>query len=478
MDLMLTALRLPAFLVGLGLLALGCSDARRTVLQTRPGAPENPGADGDLVLGECAGKGIDCTTDPQVRLYQPGMSAECSEMRELGRGSLLWIRPLTVVCRNAPCTLWPSFVKVLPASLIATGSLISEGSVFSGGAWFAQFSLDGSLLGERILEPGLGSRVSEDEGFTVGGTDSAGNLLVIEGLGDNDHARTTIARHTIGGERTELLTLENHSFLQSTVAADGGFALTIGYFNENISDPTNDSTLPERSPMRLDIARFDREGRLLWNQPKLGRALELTHPLAVGFDAFGNTLVKLARFGGISIRFDPGRVGSLSVDRLARVDPKGNVLWVWEFPLDAGIDAAAVMPNGGVYVLRSPVAQKPDGFYEQKPAVLELLEPTGHSNWVLSLPPAVDDIHGLSVSASGDALLTVVKEDANGAQSAHVLTVQHDSVVVPCRTFELPPEACDYQQGSTICSPPHVRAAPDGTFYFTTNSAIGQVAPP
>jgi hypothetical protein len=40
------------------------------------------------------------------------------------------------------------------------------------------------------------------------------------------------------------------------------------------------------------------------------------------------------------------------------------------------------------------------------------------------------------------------------------------------------PEACDYEPGSTICSLPYVRVARDGTFYFVTQSTIGQVAPP
>ena len=226
---------------------------------------------------------------------------------------------------------------MLPASLIVTGGLRRETPELWGGVWLAQFSLDGSLLGQRILEPGIGSRVSEEETFYVSGTDSAGNPQVIEMLGDFDHPRdATVARYTLGGERTELLTLENLSFLQSTVAADGGFALTIGYFDEVISDPTDDPTLPERSPMRLDLARFDREGRLLWNQPKLGRALELTHPMTAGFDAFGNTVVQLAREGNISIMFDPGSIGALAVERLARVDPKGNVCGCGSFPWGRG----------------------------------------------------------------------------------------------------------------------------------------------
>jgi hypothetical protein len=479
-DLWLPDLRLPAFLVGLGFLALGCSDARRTVLQTRPNAPEGPGAAGpEVELGECVGKGIDCTSDPQVRVYQPGPTIHCEEVVDLGQASLLWNKPLPdVTCASTPCSARASTINVSTGGLTVLGGLELGTGEFWGGVWLSHFSLDGELQSQRVLEIGVGSRISEELWFLALGADAAGDVYVAEFWGDVDHPRdATLVRYGAKLEaRTELATIDNVVHLWATVADDGGFATKVDYFSEDVTDPINDHDKPDRSPKSLDIARFDREGRLLWNQPKLARALELTHADIVGFDSFGNVVVLLSRETDITGKFWDRSTFQLSIQRLARLDKTGNVSWVWELPL-LWQQSVQVLPNGGVYLLRKPLERKADGFYEEKPAVLEYLEPTGHSGWVLELPPSIGD-YRLDVNASGHALLTTVKEGANGAWVAHLLTIEHDRFPIGCYSFELPPEICPSAPGSVTCTPAPLESGPDETFYFPTSASIGHVAAP
>ena len=475
---MVAALKLPAFLAGLGLFALGCSDARRTVLQTRAEGPGGPGTPG-VVLGECKGIGIDCITDPQIRPYQPGPAIQCGKLEELGQGSLVWTEPLPeFVCENAPCISLGSSIAVSTASLTAVGHLSRQSDPMSGGVGLAQFSLEGALLAQSMLEPGVGSRVSEEESVYFAGTDAAGDVYVLEKVGDIDHASdAALARYRIeGAVRSELAAVQNIANLQATIAKDGSFALAAAYLDENAPDPIDFGNNPDRYPKRLDIARFDHDGRLLWNQTKLSRALELTSPFVVGFDSFGNLVVLLSRDTDLSIMFSDRSVGGLAIQRLARVDPKGNVSWVWDIPTSSTL-SFAVTPNGGVYMVRHPLERRADGYYEFKPPVLEYLEPTGQSGWVLEVPSAAYVSPIVKVNARGNAVLTMIKEDA-GTQSAHLLTVQQGTVGVPCTSFELPPETCPREPGSATCSPPQIDLGPENTFYFATTSSIGRFAPP
>ena len=158
---------------------------------------------------------------------------------------------------------------------------------------------------------------------------------------------------------------------------------------------------------------------------------------------------------------------------MARLDKNGNVNWASEFPnVWSGLQ---VLPNGGVYILRKRLEQQVDG--EEKPAVLEYLEPTGHSAWVLELPPSTSN-YNLRVNASGHALLTTVKPGTSGALAAHLITVKHDHSPIGCDSFELPPEVCSFPNGSSTCVPAELAGGPDETFYFTTLSSIGRIAAP
>jgi hypothetical protein len=476
---MSAALRLPAFLVGLGM-ALGCSDARRTVLQTRTGGPGAPGTSGpDVALGECVGKNIDCASDPQVRVSQPGPTIRCEKVVDRGQASLLWNEPLPeVVCASAPCSAAASVANVSNEGLTTLGGLrLATGEPW-GGVWLAHFSLDGELQSQRVLEIGVGSRLSKEVAFLLSGADAAGDAYVIELLGDSDHPRdASVVRYGIDRDaRTELATVENIVHLWATVADDGGFATKIEYFSEEVNDRLSDQEEPSRGSKSLDIARFDREGRLLWNQPKLARALELTSADLAGFDSSGNLVVELNRETRITGKFSDRSIFNLSIHRLARVDKAGNVTWIWEFPTLWG-HSLRVLPNGGVYILRKPLEQKTDGFYEEKPPVLEYLEPTGHSGWVLELPPSPGD-YSLRVNAEGHALLTTVKPGASGALAAHLLTVRHDHYPIACESFELPPEVCSFPNGSSTCTPAELESGADDTFYFATLSSIGRIAAP
>ena len=160
-----------------------CSNVSR-----RPGGSRCNGP--ELVLGECVGKDIDCASDPQVRISQPGPTIRCEEVVDQGRASLLWNQPLPdVVCASAPCSATASVKNVSPGGITTSGfsSLLPESR--RGGVWLANFSLDGQL--PESARARTWHRLSPEPGLDVRalGRGAAGDAYVIEFLG----GRTTHA---------------------------------------------------------------------------------------------------------------------------------------------------------------------------------------------------------------------------------------------------------------------------------------------
>jgi hypothetical protein len=222
----------------------------------------------------------------------------------------------------------------------------------------------------------------------------------------------------------------------------------------------------EGVPNRLDVARYDANGRLLWNQTKLTRAMALTRADIAGFDAEGNLTLRL--MGGAAQHLPPpqfpdGIYANLTSERLARLDSYGNALWVYELGDFSDVRVKAAR-DGSAYVIRTSISRRDDGFYVEQPPLLERLDAAGRPTWSLELPGSHSESwFDLDVDDTGNVLVSSTRTTDGTAPMKHVLISADGS---RCTLFERPCLAsCSLEGG---------RIGPDRSVYF----AIGRVAIP
>jgi hypothetical protein len=439
----------------------GCSDGDETVLRSHGEPPDSE--DPVLVIGECYGKSTDCSGVPEAKPYVPGSPITCSATH-LGTGRVLWNMPRTtpIDCPDPPCTLYYSTIDpAADGSLEVMAALLGPHSSpgHADGVWLARFGPDGERLDARIHGFEIPTRLSEPTEWGLGGYDDLGRVHVTRTLGElSGIVETSVLRIDRSSDAVEELTsIAGIIGAVQVVAPDGSFAV-------EILSPYDPENLIEELPHRVDVARYDANGRLLWNQPKLTRGLALENGGVAGFDGDGNLTLHLRAKGpevNPSPQLSDGTLlGSVS-HRLARLDPEGNVLWVYEIEPISDV-TSAVGRDGSVYLIRKPYQPRSDGFYEKQAPRLERIDPSGRADWSLELPGwDADTAPALALSDDGSALLTTWR---GGPVVEHQL-IGPDGLV--CAIFDRP---CSTDADCLS----EARIGPDQSVYFR----IGRVAKP
>ena len=460
---MLSIFQRTAWLAASLAMLLGCSDDSETGGQSEPGDPE-------LVIGECFGKNTDCNGIPTVERYEPGPSITC-EQNQLGIGSIFWSFPQqNVDCPDPPCTLEYSRVSVTADGTLQVIGRLNSPQGSSAGVWLSRFAPDGEQLEVSVHEFEISTRFSEPRFWVPIGHDAAGNAFVVRRSGDlniSTNVDASLLRFDRGESTPKLVTaIDNVVAMGPVIAPDGSFAMEI----VSPYDPENPL---EEMPQRIDVARYDPNGRLLWNQIKLTRALAISGANVVGFDQAGNLTLHLTRqiVGAPWLpppRYPDGSYLTVTKEQLVRLDTDGNVLWIYALSDLSSAWPAAVAPDGSVYLIRGSITERDDGFWVNQPPRLERLEPSGRSAWSLELPGLDADAQpSLDIDADGNLLVSSVRSGATLGEPS----VQHQLISPDgrrCTIFERP---C---VSGTICSLESGRAGPNQSVYF----AIGRAASP
>jgi hypothetical protein len=458
--------RLSTLVAALATALGGCSDGDETVLRSHGDDPD--GQDPVLVIGECYGKNTDCSGVPKVEPYVPGPKVTCTATH-LGTGRLLWSFPRStpIDCPDPPCTFQNAVIRAAPdGDLDVTATLSSPHAAapYPVGLWLARFDPRGDLREAKVHEFEIPTRLSEPNHWGPSGYDDLGRAYLTRSVGEPGEIRdVTILRiDRNANSAQELTSVSGVVGTIPVVAPDGSFALHIIF-------PYDPENLLAELPYRIDVARYDASGRLLWNQPKLSRALALANYGVAGFDADGNLTLhlKLQRTEMFPHpQLPDGSLLQFASQRLARLDPEGNVLWVYETHHSWSV-WPAVARDGSVYLLRNSYEQRDDGFYEERAPRLERIDPSGRPDWSLELPGVqADSVATLTLGDDGNLLITA-RHRATPTVIEYRL-ISSDGRV--CGTFNRPCESdsdCDDQTYSTLLGP-------DQSAYFS----IGRVARP
>ncbi|HEX3594784.1 MAG TPA: hypothetical protein VHU80_06780 [Polyangiaceae bacterium] len=421
-------------------------------------------------LGECFGANIDCVSDPVLLPYEAGPTISCHEEAK-GAGSVVFRTETTdVACPNPPCAVaYEAIQTASDGSLNLIGPLQLASNDIAG-IWLARFSPGGDLLRESVGEFAVPSRLALPRSFAIAGFDAAQSGYVTELVGRPDGPRqTTLYRYAANA--TAPLALKTYSNVVSsavTVAPDGGFVTHTEWWANGF-----DSGAQDGAAKQLALSRYDPSGRLLWNQPKLSRALDLTGVQPIGFDAAGNLFLELERETGNFVTLPDHTMLGLQIDRLAQIDRDGNLRWLVELPSSFST-SFALAPSGVLYVWRRPLERGDGGIYQWKPGVLEKFDQAGRSGWVQEAP-SQDPRPQMTVDATGDLIFVTSDHDASSPTpkvTFHHFLAQGDL----CDAFDVDLK-CPASQ-STPCNAPITQPGPEGSMYFATSDAVGRVAQP
>ncbi|MBM4362640.1 MAG: hypothetical protein FJ104_08155 [Deltaproteobacteria bacterium] len=338
------------------------------------------------------------------------------------------------------------------------GEMTTPGSVAGGdgavglGSTLARFDADGTqsfgvvLVDSVSTFGGLALQTSEPR------VDARGHLLLLAAvpggaaleLRDYDRdGRLVAARRLVDGAQSG----------RAVIEVDG--ALTLGFEWSDAGPPDGGagSGRPPIAPRSLDVARFDPEGRLVWNHP-VSRSLwgEAT-PLARGRLAAVDATQAYV-MGTISSDVSPERA------LLAAIDHEGRTRWVLEQE-NVRILGARARPGGGLllgYPSTSPSSAR---------GAIVALTADGSPEWTAGIPfsaehRAVDDDGRVwGVQDYHPPIAWALSEDGKRCAGWPL-----------AGTFCAPSSS---EENAETCFSPVVRPASDGMLYVTGGTTLSRV---
>jgi hypothetical protein len=225
-----------------------------------------------------------------------------------------------------------------------------------------------------------------------------------------------------------------------------------------------------------NIARFDRNGGLLWNQTLRSQATEQGEPLRVhmivgGLSANGEATIRAPS----QLRRGAGTI-STPTTRVLRLDADGNVAWAREidnsFPPTSSLSEPdmRVLSDGSTLVVHMDATVAADGSVTP---FVEKLDPAGQSSWrarLLGLPTAS------GTAAFDDRERVILADRLEHAISVAVFDTSQSS----CSKHVLRVEPCEVIPGGGIggCGEIAIAVAAPGRLFFGIRNQVGMASLP
>ncbi len=453
----------------------GTIDAEHDAGPLEGGRPDVP-----LILGECYA--TDCDSEVTVVPYEPGPTTSCMPT-QLGKGTLDWTWTADdVQCDLPPCAVqYGNSFRVEPGGALDLFGWASVANEAGSGLWFGRLSASGEIIESAVVEADAPSRFATSTGYFPLGFDGQGNRFLMlwrRVRPDEDGFEAQLARYDQSDDRRRVLAdIGQVLSTDGAVSPSGDVVVELVWNNPNRQHPDFDIG------GGLDVARFDANGRLLWNQVQLADVLTVTNLLTVGFDVNEHAIVvMLDQTTANGLQLTNGSLLGGHKHRLAAIDRRGRVTRAWDVadPRESVGWSYAVVSDGSVYATSTPLI--PVGaLFEYGTPQLERFDASGRSSWVQRIPfTHVEDVL-LHVDRAGNAVL--VSHDPRDTPTGPVVDwtiIQPDGRT--CVRFEVP--CASGSTGDVICPGADGRdgrggkvvEAQDGRFYFAANTESSEVA--
>jgi hypothetical protein len=254
---------------------------------------------------------------------------------------------------------------------------------------------------------------------------------------------------------------------QARWGADGSAALAYRY-----PDPLGDTFDPLNQKFFPGIARFDRNGRLLYNQTLLSALVGRNAVDSLVVSSVVVAVAGIGENGEATIRAaerwnDPKWGTQVGSTRFLRLDPKGNVVWARELPSTNFVARGAildpstrVLPDGSSLVVHRTVPADPSMVDDA--VNIEKLDAEGNSSW----RARIDRVElTYSVTAVVDANQRVILSSADSGSSVPIFVF--DSNTRACTRHVLQASACEG------CSDISLAVVEPDRLYFGMGNRVG-----
>jgi hypothetical protein len=295
------------------------------VVGKTPGSKGSSGAGSSMALleakaGVCYGEKTNCDANVEPLVSGYPFSQPITD-NAVGNIEIDWIDFIEEVeCPLPPCYLKDPVVAVAKdgsISVVATVYLGGVGAdenkqsadpVPSAGVWFARYSAEGERFYSALVDfqapPQIGAL---DHTFSMA-IDSQSNTYVAllpqywpgpyyePGYTIGDEGMLSVYRYDPEGRLVDI-PITRYGIQKAALFVDpqDNIVLVTHYRNPdepvtNVDDPLSILIIEQSVNTRADISKYDRSGKLLWNQTGLNGDARSTEISEVGFDAQGNII--------------------------------------------------------------------------------------------------------------------------------------------------------------------------------------------
>jgi hypothetical protein len=430
-------------------------------------APPSEEARSDTVeLGVCYGKNTTCQVPTYVPLAPgPEHAVQCVDGPDL---AIAWQATLGMLnCRVPECAATAPLVAAGAGRYWAVALLQEPGAEAElGGFGVFEFDATGALVGsvatdvrsplEAPLPTQLSRAIDVDADGSLRWVTLTANRRGIE-FRRYEHGPKQVSSDVAVTDAEALL---GHAKWN----ADGSAVLAYRYL-ENF-DPA-----VARSGRNVSaVARFDRNGGVLWNQTLRSHAAEhdegvlWVNTRVAGVSAVGESTVRFWE-----IRSDMRDV--IPKTRVARLDTHGNIVWAHQLENSGPIATVSdpnmrVLPDGSSLVVYPDSTPAADGSVAR---FVEKLDPSGQPSWRARL-------EGLSGSSDGPATFHDGERVIFASRAERTITVAvFDANASSCSQHALRVEPCEVLTDGGIgnCGEIAAAIAEPGRLYFGIRDQVG-----